>query len=160
MTAHVTTEQVWREIARQMFAVISFVTPAREARSAGIVYVVRGRKIYFGTETGAWKTRHIRKNPHVSMTVPVPKRVIFVPWLKIPPATVTFPGTATVLGLSDIPQDVPDALLGQLKPREELMRNSSVVEITPTGDFVTYGIGVPLKSMLTPAEAAGRTPVA
>ena len=60
----------------------------------------------------------------------------------------------------DAPAGVVDALVDKLEPREELLRATSVVEVTPKGDFLTYGIGVPVRTMLRPHEAAGRVPVA
>ena len=37
---------------------------------------------------------------------------------------------------------------------------ASVIEIVPEGEFVTYGIGVPLMKMRDPAIARGRAPAA
>lgn len=159
MGAQLTAAQVWAELGRQLFGVVGFVTARGEARTAGIAYVVRDRKIYFCTETDAWKTKHLRGNSSISMTVPVPRRVPFMPWIRIPPATITFSGTARVLTLVDVPAEIPDTLMNDLKPKEELREHSSVVEITPRGEFVTYGIGVPLKTMLVPQEAGGRVAV-
>lgn len=35
-------QEVWRELAKTSFLVISFVTPAGEPRSAGVMYTVLG----------------------------------------------------------------------------------------------------------------------
>ena len=159
MPAQVTTAQVWAEIEKQMFAVAGMVTASAESRTAGIVYTIRDRKIYFGTATDAWKTRHLRSNPNISLTVTIPKRIPFIPWLKIPPATVTFSGAARVLPLEDVAAEIPDKLLGSLEPKDSLRDHMSIVEVVPRGDFLTYGVGVPLKVMLNPLAAAGRAPV-
>ncbi|MBW2688245.1 MAG: hypothetical protein JRE19_20455 [Deltaproteobacteria bacterium] len=50
MPASITTELVWSEIEKQLFAVLSYVTPKAEARSAGIVYIVRDRKLTLGRQ--------------------------------------------------------------------------------------------------------------
>ena len=60
MTQELTTDRVWEAIERELFAVIGMVTAAGEARTAGIVYIVRDRKLYIGTgvsggEEGALK---------------------------------------------------------------------------------------------------------
>jgi hypothetical protein len=147
------------QLEKQLFGVVGLVTAKGEVRTVGIVYLVRDRKLYFCTDTNAWKTKHLRNNRNVSMTVPVAKSMPFLPWINIPAATITFSGTARVLDLSAVPAEIPDTLLKDLKPADELKQHTAVIEITPKGDFITYGIGVPLKTMLRPAEAAGRTPV-
>ena len=139
MAASISSEQVWSLIRKQAFCIIGFVTTRGEARTAGVVYTVRGRTIYFGTETAAWKTRHLQRNPSISVTVPVPTWASRIPGLNMPPATIT--------------------MSGKLEPRDELMAASSVVEVTPAGDFLTYGIGVSLRTMLRPKEAGGRVSV-
>ena len=35
----------------------------------------------------------------------------------------------------------------------------SIIAIEPVGDFVTYGVGVPLMTMRNPEDARGRAPV-
>ena len=49
-----------------------------QACTVGIVYIVRDRKLYIGTRKKAWKVRHIAKNPHVSMTIPIQPRLPFL----------------------------------------------------------------------------------
>ena len=48
MTIQLTTEQVWQAIEKELFAVIGMVTARDEARTVGVVYVVRDRKLYMG----------------------------------------------------------------------------------------------------------------
>ncbi|MFQ5799540.1 MAG: pyridoxamine 5'-phosphate oxidase family protein [Bacteroidota bacterium] len=159
MAARVTTAQIWMQLEKQLFGVVGLVTAKGEARTAGIAYLVRDKKLYFCTDTDAWKTKHLRNNPNVSMTIPIPKRVPFMPWIKIPAATITFSGTGRVLSLAEVPAEIPDALLKDLEPKEELRQRTSVVEIAPKGDFMTYGVGVAVKKMLRPTEAGGRAAV-
>ena len=54
-----TSEQVWRAIARASFAVLSHVTPAGEPRSSGVVYKTAGRKLVVAVAPSSWKARHI-----------------------------------------------------------------------------------------------------
>ncbi len=142
-----------------MFAVVGYVTPRGEDRTAGVVYRVREHRLYFNTDAEAWKTRHLRENPSISVTVPAARRVPFLPWIRVPPATIAFHGTARIIAIEDAPPGIVDSLVEKLEPRQELLRGTSVVEITPKGHFVTYGIGVPVRTMLRPHEAAGRVPV-
>lgn len=159
MPAQITTNQIWKDLEKEIFGVVGMVTAKAESRTAGIAYVVRDHKIFFATASTAWKTKHLRNNPHVSMTVPIVKRP-FLPWIKIPAATITFSGTARVLALNEVSNAIPEALLKDLEGREELKKNCSIIEITPKGHFVTYGVGVSLQTMRRPDQAWGRVPVA
>lgn len=160
MPASITTELVWTEIEKQLFAVLSYVTPTGEARSAGIVYVVRDRKLYIGTGTDSWKAKHIRLNPRVALNVTIPKRILFMPWIKIPAATIALNGTARVTAAKDADPGVIQALMRGMVEDPELVAQMCVIEVEPTGHFVTYGVGVPLLAMRDPKKARGRVSVA
>lgn len=159
MAAVLTTELVWDQIEKRNFGIIGFVTSKGEARTAGIVYTTDDRKIYFTTETDSWKVKHIQNNPGISMTITVPKKILFLPWISIPDATITFSAKANVLNVSELSEDIPDKMFNYLDNAEELKKHSSAIEVTPEGDFLTYGIGVSTKTMLNPVEAAGRVSV-
>jgi hypothetical protein len=159
MPATPSTEHVWEEVSRQIFAVLGFVSAKGEARTAGIVYTVAGRELYLGTDRRSWKTRHIEGNPNVSLTVTIAKRIPFVPWIKIPPATVTFQGKAAVLTLDQAPPKVQRALFRGLELNAEARERVCVIRVQPAGEFVTYGVGVPLLTMRKPEPARGRAPV-
>lgn len=159
MPAPVTTDSIWKELEREMFAVLGFVTPSGEARTAGIVYIVRNRELYIGTGTDSWKARHIAQNPKVSLTVTIPKRVPFLPWIKIPAATITFQGDAEVQGVGEAAPDVLHALMRGVELESAAAAKYSVIRIKPHGEFLTYGVGVPLLTMRKPEEARGRAPV-
>ena len=77
MSVQLTSAQVWAAIEKELFAVLGMVTAKHESRTVGIVYVVRDRRLYIGTGTETWKTRHITQNPHVSMTIPIHKSIPF-----------------------------------------------------------------------------------
>jgi hypothetical protein len=155
-----TCEQVWREIENELFAVLGMVTARNEARTVGVVYVVRDRRLYIATGCDTWKVKHISQNPHVSVTIPIHKAVPFMPWLKIPAATITFSGIARILDPDDAPPDVIEAIFMGMAESGELIAESCLIEVTPVKDFVTYGVGVPLMKMRNPEKARGRTPVA
>ena len=159
MPAPITTDLVWNEIEKRVFAVLSYVNPKAQARSAGIVYVVRGRVLYVGTEIDSWKAKHIRLNPNVALNVTIPKRIPFVPWIKIPDATIAFSGTARVLDAAEADPEVIEALMRGMAEDAERVAKTSLLEIHPTGDFVTYGVGVPLLDMRDPKKARGRAPI-
>ena len=160
MSLQLSVEQVWKEMESDLFAILGMVTAIGEARTVGIVYIVHARKIYISSKTEAWKVRHVQNNPHVSVTVPIAKRIPLLPWIKIPAATITFSGKANILETRDLDDDILHALFRGFEDDDELMATTSVIEVVPQGDFVTYGVGIPLMEMRHPEKARGRAPVA
>jgi nitroimidazol reductase NimA-like FMN-containing flavoprotein (pyridoxamine 5'-phosphate oxidase superfamily) len=79
MSLELTSEQVWKELEKEIFAVLGMVTAKGEARPVGVVYIVHNRKLYISTGNKSWKARHVGGNPHVSITVPIAKRVPIMP---------------------------------------------------------------------------------
>ena len=156
MPTSITTDQVWEELARQLFAVIGMVTARGQVRTAGIVYVVRDRSIYFATSRDTWKAKHIAGNPRVSLTVTIPKRIPLMPWLKIPAATITFQGQASIHRLEDVDRGIHQTLMRGLEVAEDFVANACVIRVQPEGQFLTYGVGVPLRIMRRPNEAGAR----
>jgi len=159
MSPHLASQQVWQTIEKELFAVVGMVTANCEARTVGIVYAVRDHKLYFVTDHDTWKVRHIAANPHVSVTVPIARRVPIMPWLKIPQATITFQGVARVCDPSEPPPERLQAMLKPMAGDDDLMAGACLIEITPQGEFVTYGVGIPLLDMRDPNKARGRAPV-
>jgi uncharacterized pyridoxamine 5'-phosphate oxidase family protein len=160
MTVQLTPEQVWQAIEKEMFAVIGMVNAQNQARTVGVVYVVRNRKLYIGTGNDSWKAKHIARNPDVSMTVAIPKQILFMPWIKIPAATITFAGKGRVLTFDEAPAEVLAGVFRGLEFDSDTAANSCLIEVTPVGDFITYGVGIPLLKMRNPDQARGRAPVA
>jgi hypothetical protein len=160
MTLELTSGQVWEEIEQGLFAVLGMVSAKNESRTVGIVYIVRDQKLFIGTGTHTWKTRHVKNNPHVSITIPIAKRIPIMPWIKIPAATITFSGTARVINATDAPHDLLQAIFRNMAEDQEMMADSCVIEVTPEKEFITYGVGIPLMQMRFPEKARGRAPVA
>ena len=157
-TARLTSEQVWKKVAAQSFAVLGYVTPGGEPRTSGVVYKTLGRRLYVAVAPDSWKARHIAVNGKVSVTVPVRRGGILSLVAPIPPATVSFHGTAIVY-----PAGAPETRplleeLGNLLPTER-RASASIIEIVPEGAFVTYGLGVSLAKMRDPSAARRRVPV-
>jgi hypothetical protein len=160
MILQLPTELVWKELRQELFAVLGMVTAQGEARTVGVVYTVHDQKIYIVSGKDTWKVRHIQHNPHVSLTVTIAKRIPFLPWLKIPAATITFSGIATVHDVGHVDKEVLNSLLRGLQLDEEIAATMCVLEVEPVGDFITYGVGIPLMTMRHPDKARGRAPVA
>jgi uncharacterized pyridoxamine 5'-phosphate oxidase family protein len=159
MTLQLTSEQVWEEIEKELFAVLGMVTVKQESRTVGIVYIVRERKLYIATGKDTWKARHIRNNPNVSITIPIAKRILVMPWMKIPAATITFSGKAQLIDVTDVTQDILRGIFRGMADDQEMMADSCIIEVIPENDFVTYGIGISLMQMRFPEKARGRAPV-
>lgn len=156
MSLQLTSQQVWENVEKNNFAVLGMVTAKGEPRTVGIVYIVDDHKLYIGAERTAWKVKHIERNPRVSVTAAIPKRVPLMPWIKIPAATITFSGTAKILEK----QDVGGELLEKLYRHDEGRDGWCAIEVTPTKDFITYGVGVSLLTMRSPEKSRSRAPVA
>jgi len=156
MSLQLTSQQVWENVEKNNFAVLGMVTAKCEPRTVGVVYIVDDHKLYIGAGRTQWKTKHIERNPHVSVTVAIPKQVPLMPWIKIPAATITFSGTAKILEKEDLDAE----LLERLYRHEEGRDGWCAIEVTPAKDFITYGVGVSLLTMRSPAESRSRAPVA
>ena len=154
----VSTERVWRELMRASFAVVSYVTPSGEPRSSGVVYVISGRRMYVAVAPNGWKARQIARNGHVSVTVPIRRGGLLSLLFPIPPAVVSFHGNAIVHPAGSRELHAPLEKLDGLIPRER-RGSASIIEISPEGQFTTYGVGVSLPQMRNPALASGRAAV-
>ncbi len=159
MTNPVTTDIVWDAIGNELFAVLGMVTPDQEARTVGIVYIVKDKKLYIGTGLKTWKARHIKQNPKVSLTIPIAKRIPFLPWIKIPQATISFSGTAQVIPAEESTPELLQAVFRQFAEDQEFIQTNCLIEVKPEGEFITYGVGIPLMKMRQPELARGRAPV-
>jgi hypothetical protein len=157
--ATLTTAQVWQALEDNLFAVLGMVSAKNEARTAGIVYVVYNGKLFIASKSNAWKVRHVQANPHVSLTVTIPKSVPLMPWIKVPAATITFSGEAAVIDPQSLDAAVRQKLFRGLKGDSAAPENTSIIVVTPAGDFVTYGVGVSLMQMRDTNYARGRVPV-
>jgi len=152
------SEQVWRAIAKASFAVLSYVTPSGEPRSSGVVYKTIGRRLYVAVAPDSWKAKHVAGSGRVAVTVPVRRGGILSLVAPIPPATISFHGTAIVhpAGSPQVRSLLKE--LGSLIPAER-QASGSIIEIVPEGAFVTYGLGVSLMRMRDPAASQARVPV-
>lgn len=152
------TRDVWRAIESSIFGVLAFVNDVGEPRTAGVCYVVDDGALLIATGRDSWKVHHISRNPRVAMTVTLPKRIPLLPFIKVPAATVTFHGTAEVLELADVEDFVMDRLTRGLDLEAAAAGDAVMLRVVPEGDFVTYGIGVPMITMRKPIKAIGRAP--
>ena len=118
---------------------------------------VRGH-LYVAVAPTSWKARQIATGDRVAMTVLVRRGGILSLVFPLPPATISFRGTA-VVHAADAPEVRP--LLEDLKALlpAEWAESSCLIEIAPEGEFLTYGVGVALMTMRNPEAARARVPV-
>ena len=153
-----TAGQVWREVEKASFAVISYVTPGGEPRSSGVVYKTVNKRLYAVVAPESWKARHIAADTHVSVTIPVRRGGVLALLFPIPPATISFHAIAIVhpagsVSIASLSQD-----LESLLPAER--RDAGVViELVPEGRFLIYGVGVALMDMQKPELARASLPI-
>lgn len=157
--AQISKDQVWQEINNQLFAVLGMVTKNDEAKTVGIVYIEHDGKLYISSQKQAWKVRHIAQNPNASLTVPIPKRIPFLPWIKIPSATITFSGQAQLYDYDAVAEEIVAKLFQGMEFSDSEKAKLSIIEVTPVGDFITYGVGVSLTDMRDQEKARGRVAV-
>lgn len=157
--ADLTTDDVWRVLEKQNFMVVGMISARGAARTAGVMLYTVDRTLWFTTNDITWTARHIAVHPEVSVTVTIPKRVPFVPWVRIPAATITFSGVAGIVPATRMPAVARKALTKGLKQVEDGSEGQLLgIGIRPAGDFITYGVGVPLITMLDTVTARGRAP--
>lgn len=153
-------QHVWDVIDKQQFAVLGMVTLQHAARTVGIVYIIDKHRLYISSHKDAWKVRHIAQNPNVSLTVPISKRIPFLPFIKIPAATVTFSAEARILKSADVSLRIRKRLYRQRADDQQLLAETAIIEVMPHGEFLTYGIGMPVWQMADTKKARGRVSVA
>jgi hypothetical protein len=154
----VSAERVWRDVDKASFAVISYVTPAGEPRSCGVVYATRDHHLYLAVAPQSWKARHISDGQEVAVTVPVRRGGPLSLLLPIPPATVSFHARVIVHPAGTLDVRSVSKRLESLVP-EERRSVATILEFVPEGTFLTYGIGVSLKAMIDPVTAQAHVPI-
>lgn len=151
-----TTETVWAEMDENIFGVLAFTNAKGEPRSAGIVYVVDGRSLLISSARDSWKNRHISRHPKVSMTVAIPKRVPFLPFIKVPAATVNFQGDAEILEVDELSEEATRRLFKSSRLDEDMIHTVQIIRVVPRGEFLTYGIDMSITQMADHERAVAR----
>ena len=150
-----TRDAVWRALERASFAVIGHVNGSGEPRSSGVVYGVADGRLYVVVAADGWKAHDLHTGDEVSVTVPVRRGGLLALLFPIPPATISFHATTTVHAAGTVrPEQLPHDL-ARLLPAPA-SGSSVVLELFPSGAFVTYGIGVSLLDLRRPELARGR----
>jgi Pyridoxamine 5'-phosphate oxidase len=153
-----TAEQVWNELEKASFAVISHVTPKGRPRVSGVLYAAAGRHLYMVTAPDIWKARQISDGDEVAVTVAIRRGGMLSLVAPIPPATVSFHARAAVHPAGSVSIESVSKKLASLLPKNHAAAGC-LLELVPDGNFLTYGVGVSLRDMTKPATALAHVPV-
>jgi general stress protein 26 len=100
--SRVTFAMVLRQLRQQHFTILATVGDDGQPPAAGVNYGVsqpaKVLALYVMTRTHLLKARHIARNPHVSLVIPVMRRFF---WF-LPPATIQMQGRAEILDWTDM----------------------------------------------------------
>jgi len=153
----ITSQQVWAEVGKASFAIVSHVTPAGEPRSSGVVYAEDRHRLYIAVAPDGWKARQIASGQQVAVTIPVRRGGLLSLAMPIPPATISFHASVIAYPAGSLDLATVSKKLVSLLPKDH--RAAMVLELVPEGNFLTYGVGVSLKAMADPARARARVPI-
>lgn len=146
--------RLWRIIERRSFCTLATSSVADEPHVAGVLYSVADAVLYLTTQTHSKKARNLRENARVAVCIPVRSYPLG------PPFCVQFRGTAELLSPQD-PGIVALFRAGRLKritSHGELDDPDSwFVRLVPDRRISTYGIGVPLRTLLRDPIRGSRT---
>ena len=135
---------VRRAIARGSFCVLA-TSADGNPHAVGVLYQEIDGALYFATFQGSKKARDIRANPRVAVCIPVRKYPVG------PPFCVQFEGRAEILAATDsaISALVRAGRLKRLTSHGELAEpRMCFLRVTPDPLVSTYGLGVPLLTLL------------
>jgi nitroimidazol reductase NimA-like FMN-containing flavoprotein (pyridoxamine 5'-phosphate oxidase superfamily) len=146
-------EKEVRSIFRKKnWLVLSTIDDKNIPHSSVVVYQSDGYMIYCMTGKNTLKTRNIRANNKVSITIPFRKN-FFHKILPAPPAELHFTAEAEIKPFND--EEARKIFSKYLKYQENIenQEENIWIKITPSSRIITYGVGIPLFKMRNPEKA-------
>jgi general stress protein 26 len=144
---------VRRAIAKHSFCTLA-TSSGNRPHVVGVLYAPVDSVLYVSTLQSSKKARNIRDNARVAVCIPVRR------YPMAPPFLVQFRATAELLGNQDptVAQLVRARRLEKITGHGELDDpENCFVRIVPDRTVHTYGIGVPLRTLLRDPLHASRT---
>lgn len=145
-------DQVRRAIDKRSFATLATTSSAGRPHVAGVLYEATGDALYVSTLRTSRKARNIDANPNVALVVPIRRLPVG------PPSTVQFQSTARLLDSdgSEISELVAAGELKGITGHGELeLPDGCFVRIALPSRLVTYGLGLPLRTLISDPMSAG-----
>jgi hypothetical protein len=143
-----------RAVGKRSFCVLATSSAANRPHAVGILYAPIGMTLYLLVSEDSVKTRNVRENPNVAVSIPVRQLPLG------PPLAVQFQGTAEVLPVDD-PHIVQLRSAGRLKKiltaDPTAVRGVCVLRVVPRRRISTYGLGVPLRKLLRDPSCGHRS---
>ena len=141
-------------LARHSFCTLATSSKRNRPHVVGVVYAVEHGLLYIHTLEASRKVRNVRENPNVAICVPVRR------FPMAPPFCVQFQATARVLATDD-PEITALTKAGRLKKIRGHgameVPGSCVLRVEPGPTISTYGIGVPLLTIVRDRFHASRS---
>jgi hypothetical protein len=142
-----------KAFVKESFMTLATSSSAERSHAAGVLYAAIDGILYVGTNMHSRKARNIESNANVGVCIPVRRLPVG------PPATIIFQGTAAALDRDDqaLRALLESGRLKRLTSHGELDDPDNwFIKITPTGKVHTFGIGVPLRTLIRhPLETMG-----
>ncbi|MHA2118070.1 MAG: pyridoxamine 5'-phosphate oxidase family protein [Candidatus Thorarchaeota archaeon] len=141
----ITFDFIEKEIRKKTFGVLSVVDAKGRPHSTGILYGVSPPKskfaLYIITEDGYAKTRHIRRNPNVSLVVTFPHY-----YIRFAPASyVMFRGIAELVPFDDSDGQWAFSQKRILKMTQkvdpEILKKALFIKMNPEPTVFCFGVG-------------------
>jgi general stress protein 26 len=145
---------VRRAIARHSFCTLATVSAAGDPHVVGVVYVAVDGVLYLSTLDTTRKARNVRGSGRAAVCIPVRRYPVG------PPFCVQFQASAEVLSRHE---PTVDRLIraGRLKKilAFDVLDDPATcfLRVTPDRRVSTYGVGVPLMTLLRDVTGASRT---
>ena len=145
---------VRRTIAARSFAMLATSSAENRPHVAGVLYAATADGLFVSTSGDSVKGRNVRANGRAGLSIPVRKVPVG------PPFVVQFQTAAEVLEVDDplVREHVEDASLRSITSHGELELPGSVfVRLRMPRRVVTFGLGVPLLSVIRHPLESGRS---
>ncbi len=145
-------QEIRKILKKQMWLVLSTVDDTNQPHSSVVVYQSDGNKIYIQTGETTIKARNIKNNTKVSITIPFRKNFLHK-IIPAPPAELHFTAKAEIISKED--KEAREVLKKFIKQAESVGGSDETIwiRITPSGIISTYGVGIPLLTMMNPLKA-------
>lgn len=145
-------EEVRKIIKKIRWLVLSTVGEQEQPHSSVVVYQSDGYDLYIQTGENTLKTKTIRKNNKVSVTIPFRKDFLHK-IIPAPPAELHFKAIAEFISKDN--EKARDIMAKVLKyeKKAKIEQETIWIKIKPSNIVSTFGVGVKLMDMRKPEKA-------